>query len=275
MIQIKQSQAQAETWFQKHHAQEPLKTVAYFSMEYMLDEALPIYSGGLGNVAGDQLKAASDLGVPVVAIGLLYQQGYFRQMINKDGSQEALYPFNDPGQLPITPLRKANGEWLRIEVLFPGWSLWIRTWQVEVGRVKLYLLDTNDPANFPAYRGITGELYGGGPELRLRQEMVLGLSGWRLLEALNLKPEVCHLNEGHAAFAILERARSYMQENGVPFEEALIATRAGNVFTTHTAVPAGFDRFSPSLMEQFLLEYSKKLGLKFFRFSCPRAKRSE
>ena len=147
----------------------------------MLSEALPIYSGGLGNVAGDQLKAASDLGVPVVGVGLLYQQGYFRQVIDRDGAQQALYPYNDPGQLPITPLRQANGEWLRLEIPLPGYSVWLRAWQVQVGRVKLYLLDSNDAANFPAHRGITSELYGGGPELRLKQEIVLGIGGWRLL----------------------------------------------------------------------------------------------
>ena len=152
-------------------------------MEFMLSEALPIYSGGLGNVAGDQLKAASDLGVPVVGVGLLYQQGYFRQVIGKGGVQQALYPYNDPGQLPITPLREPNGEWLRLEIRLPGYSVWLRAWQVQVGRVKLYLLDSNDAANFPAHRGITSELYGGGPELRLKQELALGIGGWRLLRA--------------------------------------------------------------------------------------------
>ena len=229
-----------------------MNCVAYFSMEFMLSEALPIYSGGLGNVAGDQLKAASDLGVPVVGVGLLYQQGYFRQVIDKDGAQQALYPYNDPGQLPITPLRQPNGEWLRLEIALPGYSVWLRAWQVQVGRVKLYLLDSNDAANFPAHRGITSELYGGGPELRLKQELVLGIGGWRLLAALGIQPDVCHLNEGHAAFAVLERARSFMQEAAQPFEVALAATRAGNLFTTHTAVAAGFDRFAPDLIEQYL-----------------------
>jgi starch phosphorylase len=231
-------------------------------MEYMLSEALPIYSGGLGNVAGDQLKAASDLGVPAVGVGLLYQQGYFRQVIDKDGAQQALYPYNDPGQLPITPLRQPNGEWLRLEIALPGYSVWLRAWQVNVGRVKLYLLDSNDAANFPAHRGITSELYGGGPELRLKQETLLGIGGWRLLTALGIKPDVCHLNEGHAAFAVLERARSFMQESSQPFEVALAATRAGNLFTTHTAVAAGFDRFTPALIEQYLGNYAtQKLGI--------------
>src|SRR5208282_3300779 len=144
-----QTKRETAAWFQQHHPQAPLTCVAYFSMEFMLSEALPIYSGGLGNVAGDQLKAASDLGVPVVGVGLLYQQGYFRQVIDKDGAQQALYPYNDPGQLPITPLRQANGEWLRLEITLPGYSVWLRAWQVQVGRVKLYLLDSNDAANFP------------------------------------------------------------------------------------------------------------------------------
>jgi starch phosphorylase len=231
-------------------------------MEFMLSEALPIYSGGLGNVAGDQLKAASDLGVPVVGVGLLYQQGYFRQVIDKNGEQQALFPYNDPGQLPITPLRQPNGEWLRLEIALPGYSVWLRAWQVQVGRVKLYLLDSNDAANFPAHRGITSELYGGGPELRLKQELLLGIGGWRLLRALGVQAEVCHLNEGHAAFAVLERARNFMEETGQPFEVALAVTRAGNLFTTHTAVAAGFDRFVPALIEQYLGGYAeKKLGI--------------
>jgi len=263
LLRAKRQAAEAPAWFQQNHPQSPLKCVAYFSMEYMLSEALPIYSGGLGNVAGDQLKAASDLGVPVVGVGLLYQQGYFRQVIDKDGAQQALYPYNDPGQLPITPLRQANSEWLRLEITLPGYSVWLRAWQVQVGRVKLYLLDSNDAANFPAHRGITSELYGGGPELRLLQEMLLGIGGWRLLAALGIKPDVCHLNEGHAAFAVLERARSFMQENAQPFEVALAATRAGNLFTTHTAVAAGFDRFTPALIEQYLGGYAEqKLGIK-------------
>jgi glycogen phosphorylase len=201
----------APAWFQQNHAQTALTCTAYFSMEFMLSEALPIYSAGLGNVAGDQLKAASDLGVPVVGVGLLYQQGYFRQVIDKDGAQQALYQYNDPGQLPISPLRQPNGEWLRLEIALPGYSVWLHAWQVLVGRVNLYLLDSNDPANIPAHRGITSELYGGGPELRLEQELLLGIGGWRVLRALGIQPEVCHLNEGHAAFAILERARNFME----------------------------------------------------------------
>jgi starch phosphorylase len=262
LVQARRQAAKAPAWFQQEHSKSPLTRVAYFSMEFMLSEALPIYSGGLGNVAGDQLKAASDLGVPVVGVGLLYQQGYFRQVLDKDGAQQAIFPYNDPGQLPITPLRQANGEWLRLEIDLPGYPVWLRAWQIQVGRAQLYLLDSNDLANLPAHRGITSELYGGGPELRLKQELLLGIGGWRLLNALGIKPEVCHLNEGHAAFAILERARGFMKDTGQPFEVALAVTRAGNLFTTHTAVAAGFDRFSPALIEQYLGGYTeKKLGI--------------
>ncbi len=262
LLRARRDAAQASAWFQGAHAQSALTCVAYFSMEFMLSEALPIYSGGLGNVAGDQLKAASDLGVPVVGVGLLYSQGYFCQVIDKVGAQQALFPYNDPGQLPIMPLRQASGEWVRLEIALPGYSLWLRAWQVQVGRTKLYLLDSNDAANYPAHRGITSELYGGGPEQRLAQELLLGIGGWRLLGALGMQPEVCHLNEGHAAFAVLERARAFMQQQGQPFEVALAVTRAGNRFTTHTAVAAGFDRFEPALIEQYLRGYAEqKLGI--------------
>ncbi|ARU31981.1 alpha-glucan phosphorylase [Sulfuriferula sp. AH1] len=264
LLQVRRDAADNPAWFQQTYPQAPLSGVAYFSMEFMLSEALPIYSGGLGNVAGDQLKAASDLGVPIIGVGLLYQQGYFHQVIDKDGAQQVLYPYNDPGQLPITPLRRENGEWLRLEVRLPGYSVWLRTWQVQVGRLNLYLLDSNDMVNFPAHRGITSELYGGGPELRLKQEILLGIGGWQLLTALGIEPEVCHLNEGHAGFAVLERARGFMEHTSVDFETALTVTRAGNLFTTHTAVGVGFDRFTPALMEQYLAGYAEtQLGIGF------------
>ena len=258
LVRARRQAAQAPAWFQQAHPQSPLTCIAYFSMEFMLSEALPIYSGGLGNVAGDQLKAASDLGVPVIAVGLLYSQGYFRQVIDGDGAQQAIYPYNDPGQLPITPLRRPDGEWLRLKLDLSGHTVWLRAWQVRVGRLALYLLDSNDPANSPVYRGITSELYGGGPHLRLLQELVLGIGGWQLLAALGIQPEVCHLNEGHAAFAVLERARAFMQQTGQPFEVALTVTRAGNLFTTHTAVAAGFDRYDPGLIEHCLGGYAEQ-----------------
>ena len=262
LLRLRREYLGSTAWFQTSHPQAPLTGVAYFSMEFGLSEALPIYSGGLGNVAGDQLKAGSDLGVPVIGVGLLYQQGYFRQAITADGRQEALYPYNAPGQLPISPVRDASGEWLRLVFSLPGYKAWLRAWQVQVGRLRLYLLDSNDPANPPAIRAITSELYGGGVELRLRQELVLGIGGWRLLQALGLQPEVCHLNEGHAAFAVLERARTFMEDSGQPFDVALAVTRAGNLFTTHTPVPAGFDRLTPALMDQYLRRYAEEgLGI--------------
>ena len=262
LVQEQRKYLKSPAWFQRTHRNSLPTCVAYFSMEFGLSEALPIYSGGLGNVAGDYLKAGSDLGVPLVGVGLLYQQGYFRQTIDADGVQHALYPYNDPGQLPITPVRDKDGAWVRLKVQLPGQSLWLRGWQAQVGRITLYLLDSNDPANPPAYRGVTSELYGGGPELRLAQELVLGLGGWRFLRALGIKPEVCHLNEGHAAFAVLERARSFMEDNGQSFEVAMAATSAGNLFTTHTPVAAGFDRFAPSLIGRFLGRYAKtRLGI--------------
>jgi len=167
---------------------------------------------------GDQLKSASDLGVPVIGVGLLYQQGYFRQVIDKDGAQQALFPYNDPGQLPITPLREPNGEWLRLEIALPGYSVWLRAWQVQVGRVKLYLLDSNDAANYPAHRGITKRTLWRRPRASPQARTV----AWnrRMAAAfghLDTSPEVCHLNEGHAAFAVLERAQNFMEETGQSF----------------------------------------------------------
>ena len=262
LVEWQRQHLKSPAWFQHAYSTSPLTCVAYFSMEFGLSEALPIYSGGLGNVAGDYLKAGSDLGVPLIGVGLLYQQGYFRQIIETDGVQQALYPYNEPGQLPITPVRDKDGAWFRLKIQLPGQSLWLRGWQAQVGRVTLYLLDSNDPANPHAYRGVTSELYGGGPELRLAQELALGLGGWRFLRALGIKPEVCHLNEGHAAFAVIERARTFMEDSGQPFEVALAVTRAGNLFTSHTPVAAGFDRFAPSLIERFLKRYAEtRLGI--------------
>jgi len=248
------------TWFQQTHSESSL-SVAYFSMEFGLSEALPIYSGGLGILAGDYLKTASDLGIPVTGIGLLYQQGYFRQVLDTRGSQIEFYPYNDPNQLPVLPVRDTNDDWLRVMLNFPGRHLWLRVWEAKVGRVKLYLLDSNDPMNSPADRGITSELYGGGPELRLQQEIVLGIGGWRLLSNLGAESEVCHLNEGHAALAVIERARSFMESSGLSFDTALAATRAGNIFTTHTPVEAGFDRFTPDMIERYLVDYVNNIGI--------------
>ncbi len=252
---------QAGTWFSRKYPDSEAGPTAYFCMEYGISEALPLYSGGLGVLAGDHLKTCSELGVPLHAVGLLYQQGYFRQALDRDGNQLAFYPFNDPTQIPVVPVRSKDGEWLRIIVELPGRNLRLRAWKAQVGRIMLYLLDSNDPMNGPADRGITGELYGGGSERRLQQEIVLGIGGYRLLQALNLEPEVCHLNEGHAAFLLLERARIYMQKNKVDYRAALIATRPGNLFTTHTPVDAGFDRFPPALMMRYFDNWCSEVGM--------------
>ena len=262
--QLKQDQQnalQSESWFSQKYAEQDIQPIAYFCMEYGLSEALPLYSGGLGVLAGDHLKTCSDLGVPLVAVGLLYQQGYFRQGINAEGEQSAFFPFNDPTQMPVSPVRDSDGEWLHISLPLPERELRLRCWQVQVGRVSLYLLDSNDPLNAPADRGITSELYGGGSELRLQQELVLGIGGWRMLQALGYEPDVCHMNEGHAAFAVIERLHVFMQQQQVDFATALTATRAGNLFTTHTPVEAGFDRFSNEMVRRHLQPWIHAMGI--------------
>ena len=247
-------------WFAAERGGIPLAGVAYFSMEFGLGEALPLYAGGLGVLAGDLLKAASDLGVPVIGIGLLYQEGYFRQMIDASGRQFEAFPYNDPSGMPIEPVRTAGGGWLHIPVELPGRTLQLRVWRVIVGRTSLYLLDSNDPVNGPVDRGIASKLYGGGSEMRLMQEIVLGIGGWRLVEMLHPETEVCHMNEGHAALAVLERARQFAQRHRLSFAEALWATRAGNVFTSHTPVEAGFDRFPLDLLTRYALAEVQQLG---------------
>jgi starch phosphorylase len=248
-------------WFAREHRDGALKTVAYFSMEFGLSEAFPLYAGGLGVLAGDYLKTASDLGVPVVGVGLLYQEGYFRQLIDADGRQQEAYPYNNPTDLPIQPVMNHDAEWLRIGLELPGRRLHLRVWQANVGRVHLYLLDSNDLLNGPADRGITSKLYGGGAEMRLLQEVVLGIGGWAMLGKLGIEPDVCHLNEGHAAFAVLERSRQLMAATGLSFAEAWWAARAGNVFTTHTPVAAGFDVFSSALIGKYFGAYVAGLGI--------------
>ena len=248
-------------WYGQSRRDVPLKAVAYFCMEFGLGEAFPLYAGGLGILAGDYLKTASDLGLPAVGVGLLYQEGYFRQLLDASGRQQETYPYNDPTDLPIQPVVDSTGAWLRIELALPGRVVYVRVWQVNIGRVRLYLLDSNDLLNGPGDRGITAKLYGGGIEMRLMQEIVLGIGGWAMLEKLGIEADVCHLNEGHAAFAVVERARRFMAMTGVSFQEAWWATRAGNVFTTHTPVAAGFDVFSPPLMEQYFRDYLAQLRI--------------
>ena len=249
------------TWFRSTHAGSPLKRVAYFSMEFGLSEALPIYSGGLGILAGDFLKSASDLAVPLVGIGLLYQQGYFRQVLADDGAQREAFPYNDPSSLPIVPLTDDDGRWRRVRIELPGRTLLLRVWKARVGRVELLLLDSNDPQNIPWDRGITAHLYDAGRDQRLLQEIVLGVGGWRLLEELGLDVNICHLNEGHAALAILARAASFARRAGVPMPVAFRATRAGNVFTMHTPMAAGFDQFDAELVAHYTEPFMQTLGL--------------
>ena len=251
LARARQAYLETPGWFASAHGPAALSGVAYFSMEFGLGEGLPLYAGGLGILAGDFLKTASDLGMPVIGIGLLYQEGYFRQIIDAAGAQHEAYPFNDPGSMPIQPAKGPDGAWLHIRLDLPGRTVQLRVWQALVGRVRLYLLDANDPLNSPADRGITGKLYDAGSEIRLLQEIVLGVAGWRVVEALVPEVEICHMNEGHAAFAVLERARAYMRRSGLSFWEALWATRPGNLFTTHTPVAAGFDRFPADLLAKY------------------------
>jgi glycogen phosphorylase len=238
-------------WFEHTYQSEDIDGIAYFSMEFGLSEALPIYSGGLGILAGDHLKTASDLGVPLIGVGLLYQQGYFRQILSPEAWQNEAFPYNDPIILPVMPVQDPEGGWLRLKLQLPGRTLLVRVWYAKVGKIRLYLLDSNDPLNTPRDRGITANLYPGGQEQRLMQEIVLGIGGWRALEALGLNPHVCHLNEGHAAFVILARAMSVMEKMGLPFSVALWAVRSGNIFTTHTPVEAAFDRYDPDLIRPY------------------------
>ncbi len=242
-------------WFRQTYPDKTLNAVAYFSMEFGVGEGLPMYAGGLGILAGDYLKTASDLQVPLIGVGLLYQQGYFRQILNSDGWQLEAFPYNDPTSLPISPMRDREGGWLHVPLELPGRKLWLRVWQAQVGRVVLYLLDANDPLNSPADRGITNKLYEDNPEIRLMQEIVLGICGWRVLQALGMQVDVCHLNEGHTAFAALERACEFRRRSKESFPIALSATRGGNVFTTHTPVAAGFDSFPQALIEKYFRAY--------------------
>ena len=260
-LEERESYFQEKTWYLEHYHGELHGMIAYFSMEFGLGESLPIYSGGLGILAGDFLKTASDLGLPILGVGLLYQQGYFRQALDEHGNQQEFYPYNDPTMLPVTPLRDRTGEWVDVQVQLPGRLLYLRAWRAQVGRRSLFLLDSNDPRNEPGDRGITSELYGGGREQRLEQEIILGIGGWRLLETLGLDVTVCHLNEGHAAFATLERARYHMRLAGCSFHEAWWLTRSANLFTTHTPVEAGFDHFEPNLMRRYFEDYTAELGI--------------
>ncbi|MFU8817289.1 MAG: alpha-glucan family phosphorylase [Pseudomonadales bacterium] len=235
--------------------------VAYFSMEFGLGVALPMYAGGLGILAGDHLKAASDLGIPLVGVSLMYHEGYFRQTFDPAGRQQEIFAHIDSRNVPVRPLSLLGDGWQRITIDFPGRTVYLRVWEARVGRVRLFLLDSNDPLNNPSDQGITSRLYGGTTEERLMQAIVLGIGGWRLIEALPEPIRVLHLNEGHAAFATLERARCCMEREQISFWEALWATRAGNVFTTHTPLPAAFDVYPIDLLAKYSSAYAPELHL--------------
>lgn len=248
-------------WFGRAHPDADSAVFAYFSAEFGLTECIPNYAGGLGILAGDHLKSASDAGLPLVGVGLLYQRGYFQQYLNADGWQQETFPVNDFFSLPLVPEMDASDNPLTISVEFPGRLAYARIWKAQVGRVPLYLLDTNVPQNQEEDRRITGSLYSGDGELRLQQEIFLGIGGMRALAALGIRPAVCHLNEGHSAFLGLERARALMEELGLSFFEARQLAAAGNLFTTHTPVPAGFDRFNPQLMAKYFSTFAERLGI--------------
>ena len=245
---------------------ESQDVIAYFSMEYGLTEAMPIYSGGLGVLSGDHLKTASDMRMPLVGIGMLYQEGYFRQYLNADGWQQETYPTNDFHNMPIQLERDEVGQPLTISVSYPGREVHAQIWCVQVGRVPLYMLDANIESNQPEDRQLTSKLYSGDRDMRIRQEILLGIGGMRALEALGIEPTVCHMNEGHSAFLGLERIRRAMQRHGLSFDEALVLTSAGTVFTTHTSVPAGIDLFAPHLIDRYLSDWMHTLGIDRERF---------
>jgi starch phosphorylase len=240
------------------------KLIAYFSAEYGLTECLPVYSGGLGILSGDHLKSSSDQDYPLIGLGLLYQQGYFRQLLNPDGWQQERYPMNDFYTLPLETVKAAEGHDLKVSVKLPTGNVFIQVWKLGVGRITLYLLDTNIPDNvLPQDRDITDSLYGGDIDTRIRQEIVLGIGGMRALQAMDLKPTVYHMNEGHSAFLALEQIRLFMRDKKLNFDEALEAARASNVFTTHTPVPAGIDLFDPGIMYHYFSEYCAEVGVDF------------
>ncbi len=251
----------SSSWYQKKHGKESTPTIAYFSAEFGLTECLPNYSGGLGILSGDHIKSASDLGVPLIGVGLLYQQGYFSQYLNADGWQQERHPENDFYTQPIQIERDKDEKPVTISVEFPGRNVFAQVWRVQAGRIPVFLLDTNIPLNSQEDQDITDQLYGGDREIRIKQEIMLGIGGYRALCAIGMRPTVCHMNEGHSAFLSLELCRQLMNEYGISFSEAREAATAGTVFTTHTPVPAGNDYFTPALMDKYFVDFYRKCGL--------------
>jgi len=251
-----------DKWYEKNYKNVARPLIAYFSMEFGLTECLQNYSGGLGVLSGDHLKSASDLGIPLVAVGLLYQEGYFQQYLNADGYQQELYPINDFSTLPITLQRDGEGNPIKINVPLPGRQLYSQVWKVQVGRVALYLLDTNiDDNPRQEDRNLTDRLYGGDKRTRIRQEILVGIGGIRVLDMLGLRPTICHMNEGHSAFLALERTRQLMTEHGLNFWQAKEISKLSNMFTTHTPVPAGLERFGFDLIDEHFTDLMRQLGL--------------
>jgi starch phosphorylase len=250
-----------DTWFQTQHPEIKDKIIAYFSAEFGITECLAMYSGGLGILAGDHLKSASDLGLPMVGVGLLYQEGYFRQYLNADGWQQESYPLNDFYNLPVQLERDSQGQPVIVSVEFLGRDVQAHVWRAQVGRISLYLLDTNLDVNRPEDRDITDRLYGGDLTMRIQQEMILGIGGIRALRKLGIRPTTCHMNDGHPAFQSIERLRLAMAERGLSFAEARELVAAGDVFTTHTPVPAGIDMFPVYLIDEYLGRYYAELGI--------------
>lgn len=265
---------EAHTWFQEIYGKNEANPetlanryrMAYFSAEFGIHESIPVYSGGLGLLAGDHLKAASDLGIPLVGVGLMYREGYFRQYLNVDGWQQERYPENDFFNLPLILETKEDGAPLLVATQLPGREVWARVWRIQVGRIPLYLLDTNIPQNSPEDRQITARLYGGDHDMRIRQEMVLGIGGYRALRAMGKAPVVCHMNEGHSAFCGLERIRLLMEDHGLDYAAAKEAVVAGTRFTTHTPVPAGNDVFAPPLIQHYFASYLPPLKIDWHEF---------
>jgi len=264
--ELKTYLAAESTWYARTYGKIDGMRVAYFSAEFGLTECLSIFAGGLGVLAGDHLKSASGLGVPLVGVGLLYQQGYFRQYLNAAGWQQESYEDNDFQNLPLSLELSADGRPLTIDLAYDGRNITAQIWRVAVGRVPLYLLDTNLAVNRPEDRDITDQLYGGDLEMRLKQEILLGIGGYRALEALGIRPTVYHMNEGHSAFLGLEWVRRLMETRGLSFAEAREVASAGLIFTTHTPVPAGHDYFPPALLDRYLGDYMRRCNLSRWEF---------
>ncbi|MCB0045118.1 MAG: alpha-glucan family phosphorylase [Caldilineaceae bacterium] len=260
----------ATTWFKTHHPDKRDQVIAYFSAEFGLHEALPIYSGGLGILSGDHCKAASDLDLPFVGVGFLYPQGYFTQIIDSQGVQQAQYEKVELAEVPATPALDSDGNEALIQVDLPGRTVYAKVWRIQVGRIPIFLMDTDVERNAPQDRELSARLYGGDREMRISQEVVLGIGGVRAVRALGISPAAWHMNEGHSAFLGLERVREKVQQNGLSFDQAVEAVRANTLFTTHTPVPAGNDTFAFELVEKFFWQYWGQLGIdrnKFIDFA--------